>query len=152
MVKKYFLSDGFWVIIAICYNLLWSRSARNLWFLSRKSLILSCWPGNLWFCPEIFDFILRSLILSYISLILSWIEIFNFQSGIFARNLTHKQFLVNLHIFQIKKSLTHDQKKHHGTLINVHYFSEHLQKSIIFHQHIKSNSMWPINKFLNNDA
>ena len=52
---------------------------------------------------------------------------------------------------KISKSLTHDHKKR--TLINAHYFIEHLKKSIIFHQHIKkSNPMWPIKKILNNDA
>ena len=40
--------------------------------------------------------------------------------------------LVKLHIFQIKKSLTHDLKNHHGRehLINAHYFREHVVEYI----------------------
>ena len=40
--------------------------------------------------------------------------------------------IVKLHILLIKKSLTHDLKKHHGRehLINAHYFREHLVEYI----------------------
>ena len=31
------------------------------------------------------------------------------------------QFIVKLHIFQIKKSLTHDQMKHHAVVVNTRF-------------------------------
>ena len=60
--------------------------------------------------------------------------------------------LVELHIFCIKRSLTHDQQKHHGkehSLMSI--ILVNIIKKPLFHQHEKSNPMWPKNQFLKND-
>ena len=61
----------------------------------------------------------------------------------------HSTSLAKLHIFQIKMSLTHDQQKHHGrehSLMSI--ILVNIIKKPLFHQHKKSNPMWPKNKFL----
>ena len=71
----------------------------------------------------------------------------------YSNNMYVKQFSKTAHFSDQKISNTWSKKASwKRTLINAHYFSEHLQKSIVFHQHIKSNPMWPINQLLNNDA
>ena len=66
--------------------------------------------------------------------------------------LKHKQFSKTAHFSDQKISSTWYKKASwKRTLKNAHYFSEYLLKLIISHQNIKSNPMWPKNKFLNND-
>ena len=51
--------------------------------------------------------------------------------------------LVKLHIFQIKKSLTHDQKKHDGSehlysLVKLHYFQFAFLENCVYKKQKKS--------------